>query len=183
MELGVLSQGGTLSRCWTKQADGLRSFKSFDGKLSNARSFAYFADEVSLALTGQNSFDIGPSGDVVDLRPIKIESATLITTILRLICSCVQTISNGAYTNKTETGIIPVLFITKERCLMEWVKVYPICTGSTIKLRIINFSYIICCQSDSIVNAASYEEAINQKSCNYRLHNTKYQFESITIKS
>ena len=77
LEIGVIASGETETAA--EALDALRALNRLMGVLSNGQAFAYYANTVSRALTGEASFTIGPvTGDVVTDRPIKIETATVV---------------------------------------------------------------------------------------------------------
>jgi hypothetical protein len=158
LEIGVLSSGETPDT--DQQTDGLRSLNRLMEKLSNARAFAYFADEVSQALTGQASFDIGPTGDVVDLRPIKIESATATYNGVTYPVEVYSFQQWDAIPDKTTTGTIPQIVYYEGVMPDGVVKVYPICTGSTLKLRILNVVTSFATINTALSMPPGYEEAL-----------------------
>jgi len=158
LELGVLATGETPST--EQQADGLRSLNRLMEKLSNAKTFAYYSDETSLALTGQASFTIGPTGDVVDLRPIGIESATAILNDVTFPVAVYTAQQWDAIANKTNTGTIPEAIYYEGVMPDGIVKVYPLCTGSTIYIRFLSLVTSFATINTALSMPPGYEEAI-----------------------
>jgi len=158
LELGVLSTGETPST--EQQTDGLRSLNRLMEKLSNAKAFAFYSDEASLALTGQASFTIGPSGDVVDLRPISIESATAVLNNVTYPVSVYTDQQWDSIPNKTDTGTIPQAIYYEGVMPDGIVKVYPLCTGSTIYVRFLSVVSSFATISTALSMPPGYEEAL-----------------------
>jgi len=74
-EIGVLAEGDTPTASMAD--DALRALNRIMAMLSNDQAFAYFPNLITRNLTGESSFTIGPTGDVISDRPIKIETATV----------------------------------------------------------------------------------------------------------
>ena len=74
-EIGVLGEGETATGEMIER--GLRMLNRMLDTLSTKTDWAYFASMEQKALTGQQSFTIGPTGDVITNRPIKIETAVV----------------------------------------------------------------------------------------------------------
>lgn len=87
-EIGVLSGEGS-SATATESDDALRALNRMVALESNNLAFDYSASHETIALTGQSSFTIGPSGNISTARPIKIDKAQAvlggITTDVRII--------------------------------------------------------------------------------------------------
>ena len=65
-EIGVLAEGQTMSA--EMSDDALRALNRITESMANDGSFAYYASSVLRALTGESSFTIGPTGQVVATR-------------------------------------------------------------------------------------------------------------------
>ena len=74
-EILVIGEGEAPSA--TMLSDGLRMLNRLLDTLSNNNDFAYFASMEQKALTGQQILTIGPTGDIVTTRPIKVETAVV----------------------------------------------------------------------------------------------------------
>lgn len=158
MEIGVIANGETPDT--NQQADGLRSLNRLMETLSNARTFAYFADEISLALTGQASFTVGATGDVVDLRPIMIESATAVLSNVTYPVSIYTVQQWDAIPDKTSTGTLPLAIYYEGNMPNGTINVYPICSGSTIKVRVLTLVNSFATVATTLSMPPGYEEAL-----------------------
>ena len=74
-EILVIGEGEAPSA--TMLSDGLRMLNRLLDTFSNNNDFAYFASMEQKALTGQQMLTIGPTGDIVATRPIKVETAVV----------------------------------------------------------------------------------------------------------
>ena len=135
-ELGVLAEGDTPTA--EMSALGLRVLNRMLDTLSTNQSFAYYANLVTRALTGEASFTVGPSGNVVGQRPIGIESAFVdrggIQYPVRVIDN--QLFDGIVYPAAAGANTVYVYY---EATVPDGiVHVWPLATGCTLKLRIIN---------------------------------------------
>jgi len=158
LEINAAATGETIPAA--EANDALRALNRLMEKWSNARAFAYFADEVSLALTGQASFTVGPTGDVVDLRPISVESATAVLDNVTYPVSVYNVQQWDSIPDKTTTGTIPQAIYYEGSMPNGTVKVYPVCTGSTIKIRILNVVNSFATLGTTLSMPPGYEEAL-----------------------
>lgn len=157
-EIQVIGEGETPSA--TMYADGLRMLNRLLDVFSHKASFAFDASLRSLALTGQASFDVGPTGDVVTLRPIKITSAY---ATMGGIDYRVRIISLEEYDTiglKTSTGSIPECIAYNGVFPDGVVYVYPKCSGVTINLRTVDQVKTFAATSTQIDMPEGYEDAI-----------------------
>ena len=132
----IISEGETPSA--TMYADGLRMLNRMCDTLSNNDDFAYYASQYSMAMTGQTSFTIGPTGDLVQARPIKIDTAV----VTRLgITYPVKVIDNQRYddlTLKTLSGANTAAIYYEGTYPNGTVYCYPLSTGCTLQMRVLN---------------------------------------------
>jgi len=132
----IISEGETPSA--TMYADGLRMLNRLCDTLSNNDDFAYYASQYSMAMTGQTSFTIGPTGDLVQARPIKIDTAV----VTRLgITYPVKVIDNQRYddlTLKTLSGANTAAIYYEGTYPNGTVYCYPLSTGCTLQMRVLN---------------------------------------------
>lgn len=132
----IISEGETPSA--TMYADGLRMLNRMCDTLSNNDDFAYYASQYSMAMTGQTSFTIGPTGDLAQARPIKIDTAV----VTRLgITYPVKVIDNQRYdelTLKTLTGANTAAIYYEATYPNGTVYCYPLSTGCTLQMRVLN---------------------------------------------
>jgi hypothetical protein len=157
-EIQVIAEGETPST--TMYADGLRMLNRLLDTFAHDAAFAFDASLRSLALTGQASFDVGPSGDVVTLRPIKITSAY---ATMGGIDYPVRVISIEEYDSiglKTSTGSIPECIAYNGVYPDGVVYVYPLCSSVTLKMRTIDQVKTFAATSTSIDMPEGYEDAL-----------------------
>jgi len=132
----IISEGETPSA--TMYADGLRMLNRMCDTLSNNDDFAYYASQYSMAMTGQTSFTIGPTGDLAQARPIKIDTAV----VTRLgITYPVKVIDNQRYddlTLKTLSGANTAAIYYEGTYPNGTVYCYPLSTGCTLQMRVLN---------------------------------------------
>ena len=132
----IISEGETPSA--TMYADGLRMLNRMCDTLSNNDDFAYYASQYSMAMTGQTSFTIGPTGDLIQARPIKIDTAV----VTRLgITYPVKVIDNQRYddlTLKTLSGANTAAIYYEGTYPNGTVYCYPLSTGCTLQMRVLN---------------------------------------------
>lgn len=132
----IISEGETPSAAM--YADGLRMLNRLCDTLSNNDDFAYYASQYSMAMTGQTSFTIGPTGDLVQARPIKIDTAV----VTRLgITYPVKVIDNQRYddlTLKTLSGANTAAIYYEGTYPNGTVYCYPLSTGCTLQMRVLN---------------------------------------------
>jgi hypothetical protein len=136
MELNVLAEGDTPTAAMTDGA--FRELNRIMDLLSNDQSFAYHASLFSMALTGQSSFTVGPTGDVITNRPIKIDTAWVdrggISYPVRVVDNQKfdSIIYKGAAGANTTTiyyeGLVPD----------GKVNLWPIATGCTLNCRVLD---------------------------------------------
>ncbi len=133
----IISEGEVPSS--TMYSDGLRMLNRLCDTLSNNDDFAYYASQYSMAMTGQTSFTIGPSGaDLTAARPIRIDTAV----VTRLgITYPVKVIDNQRYdelTLKTLTGANTAAIYYEGTYPNGTVYCYPLSTGCTLQMRVLN---------------------------------------------
>ena len=133
-EIGVLSEGDTPTT--EMLDDAYRELNRLMEIMSNVQAFAYKPVESSLALTGQTSFTVGPSGaDVTANRPISIESAFV---TLGTLDYPVEILNNQQWDDivfKTATGSVTEAIWYEPLMTNGKVHVWPVCTGCTLNLR------------------------------------------------
>jgi hypothetical protein len=157
-EIVVIGEGETPSA--SMYSDGLRMLNRLLDTFSNKADFAFDQSLRSLALTGQSSFDVGPSGDIVTLRPIQITSAY---ATLSLVDYPVEIISVEQYDDislKTTTGSIPEYIAYNGIYPDGVVYVYPLCSGVTINLRTVDQVKTFATTATQIDMPEGYEDAI-----------------------
>lgn len=135
----LVAIGETETPSATMYSDGLRMLNRMLDVFSNSPNFQYFASRESIALTGQSSFTIGPSGaDITSSRPISIESAY----VDRLgISYPVKVIDNERYdrlTLKLLSGANTAAIYYEGTYPNGTVYCYPLATGCTLTMRVLN---------------------------------------------
>ena len=157
-EIGVIGEGETPNASMV--ALGLRILNRMLDSLSNNTNWAYFASSETKALTGQSSFTIGPTGDVVSDRPIAVETATV---VVNGITYPVKVIDNERYdilTYKALTGAYTAAVYYEGTYPNGTVYVYPICSGATLNLRVLNNVKQFATELVQIDMPEGYEDAI-----------------------
>lgn len=158
LEIGAIDPGTTVDS--TEANDALRTLNRLMETLSNARAFAYFDDEISLALTGQASFTVGPSGDVVDLRPITVESATVVLNSITYPVRVYTVQQWDSIAFKTETGSLPSAIYYEGTMPNGTVHLWPLSTGCTINIRALTLVNSFATLATSLSMPPGYEEAL-----------------------
>lgn len=160
-EIQVIGEDETPSA--TMYSDSLRMLNRLLDTLSNVASFAFDNTIRQLALTGQASFDIGPSGDIVALRPIKITSAFYTLGDIDYPVDVVSIEEYDAIPYKGTIGSVPDLIAYNGVYPNGVVYVYPKCSGGTINLRTIDLVKTFAATSTNIDLPEGYEDAIMLK--------------------
>lgn len=157
-EIGVIAEGETPSA--TMYADGLRMLNRLLDTFAHDAAFAFDASLRSLALTGQASFDVGPTGDIITLRPIKITSAYATQGGIDYPVRVVSVEEYDTIPLKTSTGAIPECIAYNGVYPDGVVYVYPKCSGVTINLRTVDQVKTFAATSTNIDMPEGYEDAI-----------------------
>lgn len=105
-EIGVLSGEGS-SATTTESDDALRALNRMIALESNNLAFDYSASHETIALTGQSSFTIGPTGNVATSRPIRIDSAQAVQGSITTDVRIIDVTEYDSIAMKTCTGSIP----------------------------------------------------------------------------
>jgi hypothetical protein len=135
-EIGILGDGEAPSGDMLDR--GLRMLNRLLAVLSNDTNWAYYASQEQQVLTGQSSFSVGPTGDLITVRPIAIETATV---DVNGITYPVKVIDNERYdvlTYKALSGAYTSAIYYEGTFPNGTVYLYPICTGATLKMRVLN---------------------------------------------
>lgn len=158
-EIGVLAEGDTPTT--TMLDDAFRALNRIMELLSNDQSFAYTPSLSSLALTGQASFTIGPSGaDVTATRPISIESAFVTRSNLDYPVRVVNNQLWDSIVYKTSTGANTEIIWYEPTMPNGIIHVWPKCSGCTINLRTINLVNSFASLSTTLSMPPGYEELL-----------------------
>jgi hypothetical protein len=141
--------------------DGLRMLNRLLNVLSTNGDWAYYPSQIQIALTGQQSFTIGPlTGDITTNRPIKVDTAV----VDRLgITYPVKVIDNQRYdilTYKALQGANTQAIYYEAQYPLGIVYCYPIATGCTLQMRVLNSVKQFADLSVQIELPEGYEDAI-----------------------
>lgn len=157
-EIGVIGEGETPNASMVDFS--MRILNRMLASLSNIAEFAYFAATESRTLTGESSFTIGPTGDVVSERPIAVETATVVVDD---ITYPVKVIDNERYDNityKSLAGAYTEAVYYDGTYPNGTVYVYPICSGATLNLSVLNNVKQFANELVQIDMPDGYEDAI-----------------------
>ena len=155
-EIGVVGEGEVPSA--TMSDDAFRALNRIVEMMANESAFSYFASSLSRALTGESSFTIGPTGQVVGTRPIKIETATVDRGG---ITYPVQVVDNQQYDSiiqKAATGSNPIAIFYDARMANGIVRVWPVSTGCTLNMRVLDADTTFASLGSTVSLPPGYEE-------------------------
>lgn len=156
-EIGVLADAETPSSSMAD--DAFRALNRLMQLWSNSQSFAYVASTVSQALTGQASFTVGPTGDVVADRPISVETATVIRDGITYPVEVTDNQKWDSISYKAATGANTSIVYYAADVPNGIVNLWPLATGCTINLRVLNLVFEFPDLSTDVVMPPGYEEA------------------------
>ena len=157
-EIGVLGEGETPNADMV--ARGLRVLNRLLDTLSNNTNWAYYASEVVKPLTGQASFTVGPTGDVVDNRPIAVETATVVVNGITYPVKVIDNERFDILTYKALTGAYTGAIYYEGTYPNGTVYCYPLCSDATLKMRVLNSVKRFANETVQIEMPEGYEEAI-----------------------
>ena len=157
MELGVLAEGDTPTGSMADSA--LRALNRILEAYSNDQSFSPFANHVSRDLTGESSFTIGATGDLVATRPIKIDTATVDRNGITYPVTVVDNQKWDSIIYKAVTGANTVAVYYEATSPLGIVHLWPLATGCTLNLRVINNVLNFPNLTSDLVMPPGYEEA------------------------
>lgn len=144
-EIGVLAEGETPSA--TMSDDAFRALNRIAAKMSNDQSFSPFANHESRVLQtgnytvgaqGEATFTIGPTGDLVTNRPIKIDTATVDRNGITYPVTVVDNQKWDSIIYKGAAGANPVALYYEATSPNAIVHLWPLATGCTLNMRVIN---------------------------------------------
>ena len=157
-EIGILGEGETASG---DQIDrGMRMLNRLLDTLSNDGTWADFASSVSKPLTGQASFTIGPTGDVVGDRPIEINTATVVVNGITYPVKVIDNERFDGLTYKALAGAYTSAIYYEGTFPNGTVYCYPLCAGATLNMRVLNSVKQFTGPADQIEMPEGYEDAI-----------------------
>lgn len=157
-EIGVLGDGETATGDMIDR--GLRMLNRLLDVLSNKTDWAYYASSESFALTGQQSFTIGPTGNLVTLRPIKIETATVDRNGITYPVKVIDNQQYDILTYKALQGANTQAIYYEATYPNAEVFCYPIATGCTLNMRVLNSVKQFPTAATQISMPEGYEDAI-----------------------
>lgn len=157
-EIGVLAEGDTPST--QMLSDGLRSLNRLLDYLSNDQAFAYYPNEIQRALTGEASFTVGPTGNVATTRPISIESAWVVRDSISYPVRVVDNRLWDGIVYPAAAGANTALIWYEAQMDNGIVHVWPLCTGATLHMRVVNQVVNFAALSTSVNLPPGYEECI-----------------------
>ena len=157
-EIGVLAEGDTPTASMAD--DALRALNRLMGMLSNDQAFAYYPNLVQRPLTGESSFTVGPTGDVVTDRPIKIETATVDRQGITYPVTVVDNQKWDSIVYKAVQGANTTVVWYEGTYPNGIVHVWPVATGCTLNLRVINVVVAFPSLSTDVLLPPAYEEAL-----------------------
>lgn len=140
--------------------DAFRALNRMMEKWSNDQSFAYVANTRSMALTGQSSFTIGPTGDVVANRPIRIETATVDRSGITYPVNVVDNQKWDAISYKGVNGANTAIVYYEALMPDGVVHIWPVATGCTLNLRVIDIVNTFPSLATVLSMPPGYEEAL-----------------------
>jgi len=135
-ELGVLAEGDTPTADMSALA--LRVLNRTLDSLSTSQSFAYYANLITRPLTGEASFTVGPTGDVIGQRPIGIESAFVDRQGIQYPVRVVDNQLFDGIIYPAAAGANTVYVYYEAQVPNGIVHVWPLASNCTLKLRVIN---------------------------------------------
>jgi len=157
-ELQVIGEGETPSA--TMLSDGLRMLNRLLETFSTDGEFAYAEASESIALTGQQSITLGPSGSVTTKRPIKIESAYVDRGGISYPVSVLDGEQYDALTYKAQAGANTAAIYYDATYPDGTLYLYPVSTGCTLHLSVMQSVKQFASTSDQIDMPEGYEDAI-----------------------
>lgn len=157
-EILVIGEGESASA--EMLSDGLRMLNRWLDTNANNNDFAHVATQVQIALTGQQSFTIGPTGDIVTARPLLIESAVVDRAGITYPVKMINVQQYDAVTLKTLQGANTQAIYYEGTFPNGTAYCYPLATGCTLKMRILNLVKQFATLSDQIEMPLGYEDAL-----------------------
>ena len=157
-EILVVSEGETPSA--TMYADGLRMLNRLLDTFSNNNDFAYYASQEVKTLAGESSFTIGPTGDLITTRPIKIDTAVVDRNGITYNVDVIDNQQYDVLTYKALQGANTQALYYHGTYPNGTVYLYPIATGCTLKMRVLNTVKQFATTAGNIDMPEGYEDAI-----------------------
>jgi len=132
-EIGVVAEGETPSG--TMADDAFRALNRLLAVLSNDKDFAYSNDTLSRTLTSVASFTIGPTGDLVVARPLRIDSAFVTLNSITYPVAVINSQEWDSIPYKSSTGTVPEVIYYEPLMANGVINLYPISSGGVLYIR------------------------------------------------
>jgi hypothetical protein len=156
MEIGVLAEGDTPTAAMSDSA--LRALNRICDMMSNDQSFAYTPSLISIALTGQSSVTVGPTGAIVSDRPISIDTAWSDRGGISYPCQVTDNQKFDAIVFKAAAGFNPQVIWYEPTMGNGIIHIWPVSTGCTLNMRILNSVTSFSNLATVLVMPPGYEE-------------------------
>lgn len=157
-ELGVLAEGDTPTASMAN--DTLRALNRIMELFSNDQSFAYYPNQISQAMTGQASFTVGPTGNLVSNRPIRIESATVDRNGITYPVDVYDNLRWDSIAYKAIAGANTAVVWYEGTFPDGIVHVWPLCSGATLNMRVVNLVVSFPTLGTTVNLPPGYEECL-----------------------
>ena len=157
-EILVVGEGETPST--EMLSDGLRMLNRICDTLANHNDFAFYASQIQMVLTGQQSFTIGPTGDLVSARPLLVESAVVDRQGITYPVRVIDVQQYDDVTLKALAGANTQAIYYEGTFPNGTVYCYPLATGCTLKMRVLNSTKQFASLTDQIEMPPGYEDAL-----------------------
>ena len=141
-------------------SDGLRALNRIMELFSNDQSFAYYPNSISQAMTGQSSFTVGPTGNLVSNRPIRIESATVDRNGITYPVEIYDNVRWDNIAYKAIGGANTAIIYYQAEFPNGVVNVWPLCTGATLNMRVVNLVVSFPTLGTAVNLPPGYEECL-----------------------
>lgn len=158
-EIAVIGEGETLTAASANSS--LRALNRLVDYLSNGKEFAFAPALIQRSLTGESSFTIGPTGDIVATRPISVDTAFVTRDNTNYDVRVLDyELWDSMITDPTATGG-DTAYIWYEATMPNGiVHVYPLATGCTLNLRVITKVTTFPDLSTTLSLPPGYEECL-----------------------
>ena len=157
-EIGVLGEGETATGEMIER--GLRTLNRMLDTLSTRTDWAYYASMEQKALTGGQTLTIGPTGDIVATRPIKVETAVVDRNGITYPVKVLDNEKYDQITYKALTGANPQAIYYEATYPNGTLYLYPVSSGCTLKMRVLNSVKRFADAYTQIEMPEGYEDAI-----------------------
>lgn len=157
-EILVIGEGEAPSA--TMLSDGLRMLNRLLDTFSNGADFAYADASESVALTGQQSVTIGPTGSIATKRPLKIKSAYVDRGGISYPVAVIDGEQYDDLTYKADQGANTQAIYYDATYPDGTLYLYPISTGCTLHMSVIQSVKQFASTSVNIDMPEGYEDAL-----------------------